>query len=96
MFDGRGTVHVCQHQHAIALVELAHQLDRLRQDLLRIVVNGHADLHEVQRPAAQHMAGAVNQALAQGAVGDDENAYHAGVGLRCCIDHDFTLLAARD
>ena len=44
MFAGRGAVDVGEDEHAVALVELPHQLLRLRQDRVGVVVHGDADL----------------------------------------------------
>src|SRR5688572_1339558 len=41
---GRPAVHVGQDQHAVAFVELLHELSRLRQQVLRVVLGGDAEL----------------------------------------------------
>ena len=47
-------------------------LCQIRRDRL----HGHAQLAQLQRALAHHVAGAVDEALAQGAVRDDEDADH--------------------
>ena len=65
------------HQHAFAGVEIAHQVVSQRQDGVDVVMHGHAQLAQLQRALAHHVAGAVDEALAKGAVRDDEDADHA-------------------
>src|SRR5713101_5694939 len=73
---GRRAEDVGQHQHALAAVELAHQPLGLGEDGRRIVVNGHAELLDLKRPFAEHVARAVNERLAESAMRDDQNSDH--------------------
>src|SRR5258706_13183734 len=73
---GRCAVDVGQHQHAVAFVELAHQLQRLRQDRFRIVVHRDPDLAYAQGALAEHVARRMDQRFAERAMRDDEDADH--------------------
>src|SRR5262245_32536844 len=81
----RGSEPVGQHQHAFDLVEVAHELLRLREDRVRVIVHGDTDLAHAQRTLPEDVARAVNQRLAERAVSDDQNA-----------DHDLRYCAGRE
>src|SRR5512139_2592012 len=75
---GGGAVDVGEHQDAVAFVELG---DPHLQGLLPLVGVGVADEVERGEPARtqpQHVGGALDQAIGERAVGDDEDAYHGG------------------
>src|SRR5258706_15103370 len=73
---GGGAVDVGQHQHAVAFVELAHEVGGLRQDRRRVVVDRDADLAHAQWALAEHVARRMDQRLAEGAVRDNQDANH--------------------
>src|SRR5512139_3155615 len=72
-----GAEDVGEHEHAVAVVELRHEVARLRQDRVGLVVHGDADLAHAHRPLAERVARRVDERLAEGAVRDDEDADHA-------------------
>jgi len=62
-----------------ALVEEADEVLGHRQDGVRVVVDRHAELAQVERALAEHVARRVDERLAEGAVGDDEDADHGRI-----------------
>src|SRR6267142_2774025 len=72
----RRAEHVGQDQHPVSRVELAKQLPGPRQDRVGIVAQPHAQLAHLLRALAEHVARAVHQRFAEGAVRDDQDADH--------------------
>ncbi|MNC92267.1 hypothetical protein D3C83_86610 [compost metagenome] len=64
----------------MAFIELLHQRACLGQQQKRIVLRRDAELPQPLRPLVEHVAGTVNQAFTQGAVSDEQDAYHGGAG----------------
>src|SRR5262245_32141307 len=73
---GRAAIHVGENQHSLAFIELLHELARLRQQAVRIILRRDAELFQAQRALVEHVARAVDQALAECAVGNDQDADH--------------------
>src|SRR5258706_11536002 len=76
---GRGAVDVGQHQHALPLVEEADQILGHRKDGFGVVVDRHAQLPQEERALAENVARRVDQRLAEGAVGNDQDANHVPI-----------------
>ena len=73
----RRTKNVGQHQYPPATVDQLQHLPRQRQQIQRIVLCRHAQLVQLRRTLVQHVAGILDECLAEAAMRDEEDADHA-------------------
>ena len=79
---GGGAEDVGEDQHAVAGVGDFEQATGEGECVEGIILPGHAQLHQLQRATVHHVAGALDERFAKGAVGYEEDADHSFNSIR--------------